>query len=775
MLKLKHTLPLWLLFVFVACETKTVKNNYQVIPLPQEITYTNGGSFFIRNSTQISFPTGNSELQSNAEFLARYIREITGKQLKVIPLSDSQIDNAIILTVEDDIENPEGYRLTVNSKEVKISGKTPTGVFYGIQTLRKSLPIEKDTDIELLPVEINDYPRFKHRGMHLDVGRHFFSTEFIKTYLDMLALHNMNNFHWHLTEDQGWRIEIKKYPRLTEIGATRKETVIGRNSGEYDGKPYAGFYTQEEIKDIVAYAAERYINVIPEIDFPGHTLAALTAYPEFGCTGGPYEVATSWGVFKDVICIGNENAMTFLEDVLDEVLELFPSKIIHIGGDEAPRDRWKECPQCKARIKAEGLMADAEHTAEDRLQSYCMARMEKFLNNRGRSIIGWDEILEGDVAPNATVMSWRGMEGGIKASQLGHDVIMTPANYVYFDYQQTADLTNEPTGIGGFVDVEKVYSLEPMPSDLTNEEKNRIIGVQANLWTEYVSTPEHAEYMVLPRMAALCEVQWLVPEKKDYRDFAQRLLHLLDIYDLKGYNYAKHILNLKARYLPNPTDKSIQVELYSINNSPIYYTLDGSEPDNDLTPYQEPIVVKSNACLQAITVVNPDMQKVLRENICFNKATLKPITLTYEPAEAQRYAGAITLVDGLSGSDNSSTGRWLGFYGTGMEAIIDLEEPTEISNLSTRVNIDVYAWSMGPTEISISVSDDNNNFKKIASEAYPEITDIAFKKIEAYNIQFDPVTTRYIKVIMKPSKGMPKGHRGEGRTPYLYVDEIGVD
>ena len=404
------------------------------------------------------------------------------------------------------------------------------------QTLRKSIPVAQGVDIALPAVEINDYPRFSYRGAHLDVSRHFFPVDSVKRFIDMLALHNMNRFHWHLTEDQGWRIEIKKYPKLTEIGAWRDRTVIGRNTEEYDNTRYGGFYTQEQAKEIVKYAGERYITVIPEVDLPGHMLAALAAYPEMGCTGGPYEVCPRWGVFEDVLCIGNEKSMQFLEDVMAEIIDIFPSKYIHIGGDEAPRTRWEKCPKCQARIRTEKLKADKNHTAEDRLQSYCMTRIEKLLNSKGRQIIGWDEILEGDVAPNATVMSWRGSAGGIKAAQLGHDVIMTPNDYCYFDYYQSEDTRHEPFAIGGFVPLEKVYSLNPTAS-LTEEQAKHILGTQANLWTEYIPTSEQVEYMVLPRMAALAEVQWTQLEKKDYTNFTTRLAGLIGLYRRDGLNY----------------------------------------------------------------------------------------------------------------------------------------------------------------------------------------------------------------------------------------------
>ncbi len=403
---------------------------------------------------------------------------------------------AITLGLDPAIGNREGYVLTVKADRVTLNGQTENGVFYGIQTLRKSIPAETKATSILLPAgSIQDEPRFSYRGMHLDVGRHFFPIEFVKKYIDLLALHNMNTFHWHLTEDQGWRIEIKKYPKLTEIGAWRDRTVIGRNTEEYDNTRYGGFYTQEQAKEIVKYAGERYITVIPEVDLPGHMLAALAAYPEMGCTGGPYEVCPRWGVFEDVLCIGNEKSMQFLEDVMAEIIDIFPSKYIHIGGDEAPRTRWEKCPKCQARIRTEKLKADKNHTAEDRLQSYCMTRIEKLLNSKGRQIIGWDEILEGDAAPNATVMSWRGSAGGIKAAQLGHDVIMTPNDYCYFDYYQSEDTRHEPFAIGGFVPLEKVYSLNPTAS-LTEEQAKHILGTQANLWTEYIPTSEQVEYMV---------------------------------------------------------------------------------------------------------------------------------------------------------------------------------------------------------------------------------------------------------------------------------------
>ncbi len=521
----------------------TVEADYHVIPLPLEMKLSDEAPFELTPRTSISYPADNAPMQRNAEFLSEYIAQATGYALQTLP-ADKAPKKGIVLALDPAITQPEGYRMEVNSGGVKLSGSTPQGVFHALQPLRKSIPATAtDTHILLPAVTIEDAPRFAYRGMHLDVCRHFFPIEFVKRYIDLLALHQMNTFHWHLTDDQGWRIESKRFPRLNEISSMRQRTVVGKaHSGEYDEPPYGGYYTQEQLRDVVEYAAQRYITVIPEVDLPGHMLAALAAYPELGCTGGPYEVCPDWGIFPDVLCIGNEQTFAFLEGVMDEVMDIFPSHYIHIGGDEAPRTRWHDCPKCQARIRTEHLQSDGKHSAEDRLQTYCMARVERYLNEHGRDIIGWDEILEGDVAPNATIMSWRGMQGGIKAARLGHDVIMTPTSYCYLDYYQSEDRDKEPLAIGGFVPVEKVYSLEPVPTELTSEEARHILGAQCNLWTEYIATTEHVEYMVLPRMAALSEVQWMQPEAKDYDSFLQRLPRLAEFYRRDGDNYAKHVL-----------------------------------------------------------------------------------------------------------------------------------------------------------------------------------------------------------------------------------------
>ena len=777
MKKLNHALLAGALALACTSCNKEQEANYQVIPLPQEVSLTQGNPFNLNGNVLIAYPENNALLQRNAEFLSEYIRQSTDYAPKTKAIAaGEQVTNAITLGLDPGIANKEGYVLTTTPEGISINGQTENGVFYGIQTLRKSIPAEAKGATILIPAgEIKDEPRFPYRGMHLDVGRHFFPIEFIKKYIDLLALHNMNTFHWHLTEDQGWRIEIKKYPKLTEIGSQRSRTVIGKNTQEYDNTPYGGFYTQEEAKEIVKYAQERYITVIPEVDLPGHMLAALAAYPELGCTGGPYEVCPRWGVFEDVLCIGNDKTMQFLEDVMSEIIEIFPSEYVHIGGDEAPRDRWKECPKCQARIKAEGLKADKKHTAEDRLQSYCMTRIEKFLNSKGRRIIGWDEILEGDVAPNATVMSWRGMEGGIEAAQLGHDVIMTPTSFCYFDYYQTADTQDEPLGIGGYVPIEKVYSLEPVPAALTKEQGKHILGAQANLWTEYIASTEHVEYMILPRMAALAEVQWTQPEKKDFKDFTTRLARLMKFYQRDGFNYAKHVFDLKADFTPDTDKKAVVVTLSTIDDAPIYYTLDGTEPDSASLKYTEPIAITETADFQAVVIRPEGKSKVVSKKISFNKATYCPIELTFQPSEKYKFGGAVTLVDGMKGNDSYATGAWLGFVGGDVEAIIDLGQETEIKRVATSAVVDMSAWIMGSTGLVVSVSDDNKEFREVASKDIPAETNIDKKGVENYEITFDPVKARYVKVVIKRSPALPKGHAGEGKAAYMFIDEIEVD
>lgn len=759
---------------FVAsCQSVQQEANYQIVPLPQEIVATQGDPFVLKSGVKILYPEGNEKMHNNAEFLADYLKASTGKDFAIEAGTKGQ--NAIVLSLGLESENLEAYQLKVASEGITITAPTEAGVFYGIQSLRKSLPIVIEGDITLPAVEINDYPRFSYRGAHFDVGRHFFTVDEVKTYIDMMTLHNMNRLHWHLTEDQGWRLEIKKYPKLTEIGSKRSETVIGRNTGEYDGKPYGGFYTQEQIKDIVAYAADRYITVIPEIDLPGHMQAALAAYPELGCTGGPYEVWKQWGVSDNVLCAGNDKTLQFVDDVLTEVMELFPSEYIHVGGDECPKTQWEKCPKCQARIKALGLHSDASHSKEERLQSFVINHAEKFLNDHGRQIIGWDEILEGGLAPNATVMSWRGEAGGIEAAKQKHDVIMTPNTYLYFDYYQTKDVENEPLGIGGYVPIEKVYGYEPTPSSLTPEEQKHIIGVQANLWTEYIPTFSHAQYMVLPRWAALSEVQWTMSDKKDFGNFLSRLPQLIEWYEAEGYNYAKFVFDVTAEFTPNPADGTLDITLTTIDNAPIHYTLDGTEPTATSPLYEGTLKIKENGTLTAIAVRPTGKSRTVSERINFSKSSMKPIVANQPVNKQYEYKGVTTLVDGLKGNGNYKTGRWIAFYKNDMNVTIDLQQPTEISSVAISACVEKGDWVFDARGFSVEVSEDGKNFTKVASEEYPAMKETDKNGIFEHKLTFAPVKTQYVRVVALTEHSIPEWHGGKGNPGFLFVDEITID
>lgn len=757
--------------LMTACSNQpTTVANYEVVPMPLEINTTQQASFLLKSGVTVYYPAGNEKMQRNAEFLASYVKAQTGIELQVQAGEGGK--GGIVLQLGLANDNPEAYQLKVDASQVVISSPSEAGVFYGIQTLRKAVDVAEGSNVELPAVEINDQPRFGYRGMMLDVGRHFFSMDEIKTYIDMMALHNINRFHWHLSEDQGWRIEIKKYPKLTEIGSMRKETVIGHNSGKYDGKPYGGFYTQEQAKEIVAYAAERYITVIPEIDLPGHMQAALAAYPELGCTGGPYEVWTQWGVSDNVLCAGNDQTIQFIKDVLAEIVEIFPSEYIHVGGDECPKVKWSTCPKCQARIKALGLKSDNKHTKEERLQSYVIHEAEEFLNSKGRKMIGWDETLEGGLAPNATVMSWRGEAGGIEAAKQHHDVVMTPNTYLYFDYYQSKDTETEPMAIGGYLPIERVYSYEPMPKSLSPEEQKYIVGVQANLWTEYIPDFKQVQYMVLPRMAALCESQWCAPEKKNYEAFLQRVSRLVNIYAKNGWNYATHIFDVMLDLKPNTETGTLDAVARTIDNAPIYYTLDGSEPTTASEKYTDVIKIDKPCTLRTVAIRPSGSSKITKDEISFSKSSMKPITMLQPINKQYEFSGATVLVDGMTGNMNYKTGRWIAFYTNDLEAVIDLKEATEISSMTLHTCVEKGDWIFDTRGITVSVSDDNQTFKEVASEAYPAMKESDPNQIYTHELKFNPVKTRYVKVKALSEQKIPSWHGGKGKPGFLFVDEI---
>ena len=527
---------LFAVVLFTACRpAATVKGNLDVIPQPQEIVLARDTTpFIIDRSTTIVYPATNEKMHRTADFLATFIKEMTGTEVRVSDKEKSS--NAIILAVDSTMGHPEGYKLQITPEKVLLTGGSEAGVFYGIQTIHKALPILKDGKVAAaLPAgTVTDFPRFRYRGFMIDVGRHFFPVSYLKQMIDLMALHNINYFHWHLTEDQGWRIEIKKYPKLTEIGSKRDSTIIDWETKKFDGKPHSGFYTQDEAREIVRYAADRFITVVPEIDLPGHTTAALASYPELGCTGGPYKVLCSFGVFPDVLCAGNDQTLQFTKDVLYEIMDIFPSEYIHIGGDECPKSRWEKCPKCQAKIKELGIKALPKHSKENQLQTYFMSELEKEINAHGRRMLGWDEVLEGGLTPNSTIMSWRGIQGGIEAARQHHDVIMTPIQRLYFSNPRINKLT-------GFEWMNRVYNFEPVPAELTDAEKKFVIGTQGCIWTEWTADSTKMEWQILPRMAALSEIQWTLPEHKNFERFMERLPEMLKIYSSLDYGYREDV------------------------------------------------------------------------------------------------------------------------------------------------------------------------------------------------------------------------------------------
>jgi hexosaminidase len=626
-----------------------------IIPVPQELSLRTG-AFHLGPGALVALSNPeDQELQT----LGRFAAEMLGAALGgAIAVADTPAHRGttgaviLILGAPGPSLGPEGYRLESDPAAVRITAATHAGLFYGLQTLSQLVSTTEGADtissVVIPAVAIQDRPRFTYRGMHLDVGRHFFPTSFIKRYIDLMAQYKMNTFHWHLTEDQGWRIEIRRYPRLTAIGSCRRETMVEKNFDPYvgDGIPHCGFYTQDEIREVVAYAASRYVTVIPEIEMPGHSMAALAAYPELACTGGPFQVATRWGVHEDVYC-PSEETFAFLENVLAEVMDLFPSPYIHIGGDEAPKKRWEESTLAQEVIRREGLANELE------LQSYFIRRIERFLRSHGRRLIGWDEILEGGLPPEATVMSWRSMDGGIAAARQGHDVIMTPTSHVYFDYYQ-GDPAYEPLAIGGFTPLENVYAFDPIPAELTSEEARHVLGAQGNVWTEYLKTPDDVEYMALPRMLALAEVVWSPQERRDWAGFAARLPHHLRRLDAMEVHYRiPHIRGLDRDRLI--LGDSITVALTSlVPDAAIHYTTDGSDPTEAAPRYTGPLVleVSGGSVTVAARAFLPNGRVSTAKAATFRKTSLRPPLAVDAAALApglryQYYEAAVASVDSL--------------------------------------------------------------------------------------------------------------------------------
>jgi hexosaminidase len=610
----------------------------------------------------------------------------------------------------------------------------------------------------------------------LDVSRHFFSKVEVLRMIDNLSFHKINTFHLHLTDDQGWRIEIKKYPKLTEVGAWR----VDREDKPWNSRPkqvsvekasYGGFYTQADIKEMVAYAQSRFVTIVPEIEMPAHVTAALAAYPQYSCTGGPFTVLPGgvWPI-TDIYCAGNDSTFQFIEDVLSEVIDLFPSKYIHIGGDEATKTEWEKCPKCRARIKTEGLKNVGE------LQSYFIKRIEKFVSSKHKVLLGWDEIIEGGLPAEATVMSWRGFEGGIEAAKLGHDVVMTPTSDCYIDYYQ-GPMDQEPLSIGGYVPLSKVYNFSPVPPELDPEAAKHILGGQANLWTEFVPNFKHAEYMTFPRIAAMAEVLWSPKDVRSWDDFSRRMQLMMKRYDQMGINYSKSAYKVSAKSQYNSDKKQLSVTLASeLAGVEIHYTTDGSEPNAQSAIYTEPLLVDKTSVLKAVTIQNGvAAEKSLTQSFNINKATIKPVKYLVPYNENYKGSGEYTLVNGVRGSTNHADGEWQAWSATNMEVVIDLQQAAEIHSISAGSLQNVGAYIFFPRKVEFYISDDGIRFNKVA-EAVNDVDPLSGEKqLKEFSAKFNPVSAKFVKVVAQNLGKCPRGHMGEGKPAWLFIDEIIVE
>ena len=761
----------------------------QVNIIPAPVIFKNGTDKFVLSTATTLLLTDQGE-KNTANFFNDYLQKFYGFKLRIAKKSQAPAKNAIILTTRKFIkapDNEEKYSLSVTKNQINIEGDSYHGTFNGMQSLIQLLPLKVSKSLTIPATTIEDYPRFPYRGMHLDVGRHFFNVAFVKKYIDYLALHKLNTFHWHLTDDQGWRIEIKKYPRLTTVGGYRNGTIMGRYPGKgNDSIRYGGFYTQEQVKEVVRYAADRFITVIPEIEMPGHASAAIAAYPDLSCfphesTKAPAgtawsgdttgkQVQQAWGVFPDVFCAGNERTFGFLTEVLDEVMDLFPSSYIHIGGDECPKDNWKRCPSCQKRIKDEKLKDEHE------LQSYFIQRIEKHVNSKGKQIIGWDEILEGGIAPNATVMSWRGEQGGIEAARQNHDAIMTPEPYMYFNWSQTRN--EDSVSFGRYIPIEKVYSYEPVPKELDSANTKHILGPQANLWTEYIKNTSILEYNLFPRLSALSELAWSQKVNRDYSDFERRLMLQFKRYDLWKANYSKAYFDIKDSIASAPGNKGVLWYLSSkIEGAPISYSISPPGVKGSATSVPEtkkPAVITQSGSAKASLKYNGNVAfTTLTRTFSINKATGRKITL--KDLASSTYpgnGGAFGLVNGIKGNEFNSP-EFHGWLGKNMEAVIDLGKQEDISVV--RVNV----WQQEPSHIylpkaiEVYTSPDGANWQKIT-----ELNNIGNPWPDTRKITVSlpqQVKTRYVKVIAFAHGVIAAGRAGEGRQAWLFVDEIEVD
>ena len=734
-----------------------------VVPMPAEVKI-NPGYCIIKEPVGFILITYDDDNNNGVGDFEKYISKQYG--IKKITEGDTHsygLPTEFIYSTPDKKSAAGSYEIQVTGQKVYIKAGSQ-GTFYAFETIKQLISKNRKGELIIPHCIIKDHPRFPYRGMHLDVSRHFFTVPEVKKYIDYLAAYKFNEFHWHLTDDQGWRIEIKKYPLLTQVGACRAQTLVGNyGSAKYDGQKYCGYYTQAQVRDVVRYAKERYINIIPEIEMPGHSLAALAAYPFLGCTKGPYKTMETWGVSDDVLCAGNDSTYQFMEDVLDEVCALFPSPYIHIGGDECPKEKWKTCPVCRLKIKNEKLKD------ENALQSYFVGRIEKYLALKGKKIIGWDEILEGGLAPNATVMSWQGAEGGIAAAKQGHDVIMTPQSHCYFDRSQSAN--EDSITFGGYTPLEKIYAYEPVPASLSADEARHILGAQGNVWTEYISNEKKLEYMIFPRMAALAEVLWSPKENRNWKDFERRLPAIFKSYTDRGIHFSNAYNDLGPSVIPLPGN-SIGWQLETKNrDAHIIYREPGNEKN---MIYKEPPVISKTGVFEA--ALTDDKNKLIsnwvRQEFFINKATGKKIRLVIPASESYPGSGAFSLVDGVQNTKGMArSAEFLGFNGKDLDALIDLGEEITVNRIALHIFQQPGSWIYPPASVQVYFSSDGTRFSKPVSCSLGTPAD---SPSLLFILRPENTQARYIRVLATNYGLIPSGQPGAGNPAWLFADEIEV-
>lgn len=785
---MKKELHLSLVSFFFLCALPSLspwaQEIFSLVPYPNSVIRQKG-IFVLPETPTLYMPDDSPESRSLSELLIEDVRRTWNITLQRASKPEGAL--LLITTKGKDLIDKPGYELNITTQAIQIKASNPEGAFYATRTLLQLLQPNKSGKWECPAVVIQDFPRFSYRGMHLDVGRHFFSVAVIKQYIDWLAYHKLNKFHWHLTEDQGWRIEIKQFPLLTRVGAWRNGTIIGRYPGKgNDNTPHGGFYTQQEIREVVNYARQRFIEVIPEIEMPGHSSAAIAAYPWLSCfpqqpTAIPAQmisnasakaqkegaiklVQETWGVFDDVFCAGNDSTFLFLEKVIDEVSELFPSKYFHIGGDECPKTHWKKCPRCQQRMQS--LQLKDEHE----LQSYFVKRIEEYLNKKGKILIGWDEILEGGLAPNAVVMSWRGESGGIEAAKARHEVVMTPGNPVYFDHSQSEN--EDSVTIGGLNSLEKVYQYDPVPQALAGEFDQYVLGTQANVWTEYMAYPTKIQYMVFPRIAALSEVGWTVPSQKSWAAFEKRLPVFFETYKNWGVQTSQAYFDITATVRPRSDYSGIELSLSTKAPGTVLELFQ----NNLATPYKDAIAVQKSGVVRAQSKESStgNIKGRYEQSFQLNKATGKRISLIIPASKSYSGDGAFTLVNGIKANKGfSRTKDYLGFSGTDAVAVIDLGELIAVNKVGISFLQQFSSWIYPPSAIEVYSSDDGDKYTQVATQELYEknFFENAMKSKELKT----NAKCRFIKVVIKNFGPIPSGQPGEGKPAWLFVDEISVD